>query len=386
MKQYAVQDLSPNTYLDAPAFLDDGYILLAPDTPISEALLRRLADWEFSQVLSEGRPTSTSASDQSAGPAATATLNKNLKEQETANQVIAAYRQRVVAVAGLFERYKAKNELSINEITELVKGLMSLVKSQPRYALNLPDIESPGLAFLPSHAVKSSILSVALADVLKLPPHRTIEVGIAGLLHTIGMMRIPPEIYLSERSLDPREKQMIIAHPILGFRALKDAGFPMQIPVAVLEHHERMDGSGYPRKLTGDRLSLYGKIVGVASSYVAAISERPFRQARDGHSGIMDLLRDAGKIYDEAVLRALVFTLSIYPIGTYVELSNGSVGVVVRTNPSSPKLPVVRLLSTADGDPYPDQSAVQIEDGGELSIVRPLSPEEARPHKAARPG
>ncbi len=382
MRKLSIRELPPNSYVDAPVYLDESYILLAPDIPVTETLIRRLVDWEFTQVLTAGKVAGAPAPDASGSPGTT--LNKNLKEQEASNQVLAAYRQRVALVASIFERYKMKNELKIEEITELVKGLMSLVKSQPRYALNLPDVESEGMAFLPSHAVKSSILAVALADFLKLPPHRAIEVGIAGLLHTIGMMRIPPEIYLSDRTLGPREKQMIIAHPILSFRALKEAGFPMQIAVAVLEHHERMDGSGYPRKLVGDRLSLYGKIVAVASSYVAAVSERPFRQARDGHSGILDLLRDAGKFYDEKVLRALVLTLSIYPIGTHVELGNKSVGVVIRTNPASPKLPVVRLLVNGDGQPYPDLPMVQVEESGELSIQRPLTSEEARLYKEAR--
>ncbi len=384
MRQLSIQDLPVNSYVDAPVYLDERYILLAPDIPVTEALIRRLVDWEFTQVLTAGKVVGAPASDASGVKGNS--LNKNLKEQETVNQVLAAYRQRVIEVAAIFERYKTKNELKIEGITDLVKGLIGLVKSQPRYALNLPDVDTPDAGFLPCHAVKSSILAAALADFLKLPPHRAIEVGIAGLLHTIGMMRIPPEIYLSDRPLTPREKQMIIAHPILSFRALKEAGFPMQIAVAVLEHHERMDGSGYPRKLTGERLSLYGKIVGVASSYVAAVSERPFRQARDGHSGIMDLLRDAGKFYDEAVLRALVFTLSIYPIGTHVELGNKSVGVVIRTNPASPKLPVVRLLLNARREPYPDLPMVQVEESGELSIQRPLTIEEARLFREARKG
>jgi len=384
MRQLPIRELPVNSYVDAPVYLDENYILLAPDIPVTETLIRRLVDWEFTQVLTAGKVVGAPAPDASGAPGLS--LNKNLKEQEIINQVLAAYKQRVVAVAAIFEQYKTRNELKIEEITDLVKGLMSLVKNQPRYALNLPDLETAGSGFLPSHAVKSSVLAVALADFLKLPPHRTIEVGIAGLLHTIGMMRIPAEIYLSDRPLGPQEKQMIIAHPILSFRALKEAGFPMQIAVAVLEHHERMDGSGYPRKLTGERLSLYGKIVGVASSYVAAVSERPFRQARDGHSGIMDLLRDAGKFYDEKVLRALVFTLSIYPIGTYVELANKSVGVVIRTNPASPKLPVVRLLLNTQGKPYPDLPMVQVEESGELSIQRPLTAEEARLYNEVRKG
>ena len=384
MKEIAVSDLPPNSYVDAPVFLDDAYILLAPDIPVSEGLSKRLAEWDFRVVRTSGKVTNAPAFESAGAGAPVATLTKNVKEEETSNEVLSLYKQKISAVTSIFDRYKLKNELRINEVTDIVKQLIVLTKSYPHHALNLPDIETPGHGFLPSHAVKSAILAVALADFLKLPPHRIIEVGIAGLLHTIGMMRIPPEIYLSERPLNPKEKQMIIAHPILGFRALKDAAFPVQIAIAVLEHHERIDGSGYPRKLAGDKLSLYGKIIAVSSSYVAAVSERPFRQARDGHSGIMDLLKDMGRMYDEKVLRALVFTLSIFPIGTYVELANKARGVVIRTNPESPKLPVVKLFLNPAGEPYADLPLVQVEESGDLSILRPLTPDEVKTLKEVR--
>ncbi len=374
MNQLPVRELPVNSYIDAPVFLDESYILLAPDIPVSPALVKRLGDWEFREVFTSG--SASGAPSVETGAAPQANLNKNLKEEETSNEVFKSYRQILAAVSQIFERFKTKDEIKIADTSDLVKQLIALVKAQPRYALNLPDIETPEQGFLVSHAVKTSLLAVALAEFLKLPPHRVIEIGIAGLLHMIGMMRIPSEIYLSDRQLDPKERQMIMAQPILGFRALKAAGFPIQIAVAILEHHERIDGSGYPRKLTGDKLSPYGKILAVASSYVAAVSERPFRQARDGHSGIMDLLRDMGKKYDESVLRALVFTLSVYPIGTHVELGNRSRGVVVSTNPETPKLPTVRLLVNAKGEPFLDQPVVQVEESGELQIVRPLSAEE----------
>lgn len=378
MKAVSVGDLRVGAYVDAAVYLDENYILLAPDVPVSDALVRRLAMWEFNHVYTEGGVVSVPPKEHSSSPKKTGVLSTDLQEEESRKQALSAYQKKLSELAGIFERFKNRDELRITETTELVKELIDLVKTQPRHALNLPDVEIPERGFLVSHAIKTSILAIALAEFIKLPPHRVIDVGIAGLLHTIGMLRIPSEIYLSERTLTAKEKQMIIAQPILGFRSLRSAGFPMPICIAVLEHHERIDGSGYPRSLTGEKISLYGKILAVASSYVAAVSDRPFREARDGHTGIMDLLRETGTLYDEKVLRALVFTLSIYPIGTYVELVNGAKGVVVRTNSEAPKMPTVRLLVDAAGVPYVERPLVQTEESGELQVSRPLSVEESR--------
>jgi HD-GYP domain-containing protein (c-di-GMP phosphodiesterase class II) len=141
----------------------------------------------------------------------------------------------------------------------------------------------------------------------------------------------------SDKPLSPQERKLILAQAAIGFRILQENKYPLPVCLAVLEHQERMDGSGYPRHITGEKISLYGRIIAVAASYTAAVSKRPFKSGLDGHSGIMDLLKDIGKRYDDRILRSLVFTLSIFPPGTFIALSNGAQGVVVKTNPENPK-------------------------------------------------
>ena len=82
--------------------------------------------------------------------------------------------------------------------------------------------------------------------------------------------------------------------------------------LAVLEHRENVDGSGYPRGITGDKISLYGKLISVASSYCAMVSKRPFRNNVDGHSGLLELIKEKGRKFDEKVLRVLLLTLTVY--------------------------------------------------------------------------
>ena len=157
----------------------------------------------------------------------------------------------------------------------------------------------------------------------------------------------------------------------------------MSVCLAVLESHENIDGSGYVRGLNGEKISIYAKIINVCSAYSALISKRPFRDEIDGHAGILDLLSMRGKTYDERILRALVLNLSIFPIGTYVLLSNGSKGMVIETDKENPRAPVVRLLKGSNGDILQEYPAVRT-NNPDYKILRPLAKQEVEDIKAGQ--
>jgi HD-GYP domain-containing protein (c-di-GMP phosphodiesterase class II) len=233
--------------------------------------------------------------------------------------------------------------------------------------------KNAGENYLASHAVNSAINSIIIGIYFKIPIDRLIELGVAALLHEIGMVRIPPEVYMTSQPLTPPEQKAILTHPVLGYSILKASDFPLTVCIAVLEHHERENGSGYPRKLLGNKISLYAKIIAVACSYEAITTSRPYKDAKDGFTGMLDLLKNEGKQYDDRVIRALVHSLSIYPIGLYVLLSDGKKGQVVDVNPENPRFPVVQILE----EPREDGKTrtLQTSSGG-VTINRPLIREE----------
>jgi HD-GYP domain-containing protein (c-di-GMP phosphodiesterase class II) len=197
--------------------------------------------------------------------------------------------------------------------------------------------------------------------------------GIAAILHEAGMIRLPPAIYMNKRGLSEEERKAILAHPTLGYNILKSFNLPLAVIIPALEHHERENGEGYPRQLTGDKISLYSKIIAVTCSYEAQTSRRPHKNAKDGFEGMVDLLKNEGKQYDDTVIRALVFSLSIYPIGLYVLLSNDRKGQVVDVDPENPRYPLVQVLGvlTPEGKAKIQQTS---QDG--VYIVRPLARDE----------
>jgi HD-GYP domain-containing protein (c-di-GMP phosphodiesterase class II) len=214
---------------------------------------------------------------------------------------------------------------------------------------------------------------------MKAPPHRLIELGQACLLHEIGMLKLPADLPAAARALTPEERKTMAAHTLLGYRILKGFSAPENVAIAALEHHERIDGSGYPRALAAPKITDYALIIAVVCSYDAMLSRRPFKPGTlDGHASIMDLAQKNRKQYDEKVLKALVYTLSVYPVGTVVVLSNNSKGIVVKTDPNKPRSPSVQVMLDPHGKKLAEPPLVQVSETGGLTITGVLTAEEAQ--------
>jgi len=376
MNPIAVKDLKPNTYFSDSVFLDEKFVLLSPDIPITPELTKRLLRWSYTQVQSDGSLKEAPALNFNAGQAVAGVLDKDAKDKELKEAAMQAYESVVSFLVKLFNGLNVKNEISINEVTEKVRELAEVVKASNRYIFSLSELEASNKNYIANHSAKTAILCLAMADYYKFPTHKKIELGMAALLHEIGMLKIPMQIYMNQRNLSAQEQKTIIAHPILGYRILKTLSFPTSVCLAVYEHHERMDGSGYPRRILGEKLSVYGRILAVASAYDAATSERPHRSPKDSHLSIVDILKNSKRLYDEKIAKALVMILSLFPIGTYVQLANAAMGVVVRANPTNPRCPQVKMLFDAQGNRLIDQTAVDTTSEGDLKITRVLSQEE----------
>ena len=126
--------------------------------------------------------------------------------------------------------------------------------------------------------------------------------------------------------------------------------FGLSIQLGVLEHHEKENGTGYPRRLTGDKISSNAKIIAVACTYEAISSPRSYKDEKSTFDALLEMLQNKEHVYDGSVIKALLYTVSLYPIGTFVYLSNRKVAEVIDTNPDNPKTPIVQLLTETNAD------------------------------------
>ena len=379
MNQYIIKNIPIDSFFSKSVHLDPKFILTAPEMPFTAELAKSLFNWEFREVISEGEPREdyvpeggdAQIQNEMSDPNNLATMSDADKIQRAEKFYVSFSKY----VETLLNDLTRKNELDFKSIAEKVKNACDFIREDRRFLMRALQNAEPAADqnYLSSHAMRSTIISIIIGSYLKLPSHRLIELGIAALLHEIGMLKLPAHIYLNTRPLESQEKKAIITHPVLSYNMLKSYDFPLVISLAALEHHERENGSGYPQKLTSGKISLYAKILAVACSYEALSTKRPYKEAKDGYTGMLELLKNEGRQYDDAVVRALVFSLSIYPIGLYVLLSSGKKGQVVDVNPENPRFPVVQIF----GELTPDGKNKTLETSPNgLTIIRPLTREE----------
>ena len=380
MKTINVTEIKPDLYYSQPVFLDEKYILITSDIPVPEDMIERLKKWNIKQVLSDGvpgqKPAVNSISEKEGF--ISSNLNEDLAQEEARKEAQLFFREICGFLENIYETYKLKELVSQKLLLDQVKKIIQTLKEKRDYILDFSNLKSTEHNYLISHSVKTTIVSIALAEFLKFPPHRIIELGMGAMMHKIGMLKINENILTKTEELQQHEKKAIQAYPILGFKILNAMEFPKAAAIAVLEQQERINGTGYPRGVSGDQISLYGKILGVVSSYCAAVEKRPFKAGKNPHSGIMDILQDMGKQYDDKIVKALVFTLSVYPIGTVIQLTNKSIAVVTKTSPTNPKQPIVKVLTSEDGEPLTEKIVVDLAQNNKMQIARPLTKAEIK--------
>lgn len=382
MNKILVSDLKPGLLFEQPVYLDGRYILLSPDVPTSEDLIKELNKWNFQQIFTPGNPVGKTSQAGLSGGATN--LDQDQKEREGLDEARKFYEDFLVFTEKVVDNFKRTNSLDLDRTTEYLKQTIELIKQNQFYILRFSELASSDKHdYFVTHAVRSTILAITMAlnaKQVRIPPHKVIELGISCLLHEIGMLQIPPQIYEKKGELTPEEMKTITAHPILGFRLLKDLkGIPplsQDILMGVLQHHERENGSGYPQKLSGDSISLYGKIISIACSYDAQITTRPHREGKDGHSSMTSLLKEMQSHYDKGFVTALMSALSLFPLGSYVVMGDNGIATVVKSAEENIQLPYVKLLLDSKKHPLPENAVIQTEKEGENSIIRVLNDRE----------
>lgn len=206
--------------------------------------------------------------------------------------------------------------------------------------------------YLFDHCVNVSLVAMAMASQLGLPRDSITEIGLGGLLQDIGMLRVPDSIRLGEGSLGEREWEEVHRHPLHSLDMLADLrGIPQTVRLMVYQVHERSDGCGYPRGRAGAQLHEFSKIIAVADVYAAMTARRPYRPAMQPYEAVKIILQDgAVDRFDRNLVRTLLDTISLFPTGSRVGLSNGRGARVLRANPGLHTRPVVEELCD-DGTP-----------------------------------
>lgn len=424
MNAVKTDSITPEQKFSADVMLDKNFLLLPSGCVFTEDQIKDLSEWGFTEVYTDGKVIAHVSAPQQVDSPAAGAANKGLSSRQAADidaktetvdvndfidsksekaapqaaaekpeapvaegqsdqegtvsisgeeyeQAKIVYRNFAEYINSVYTFYATNKSFTMSEITEKMGELCSFVRRNRRHALRI--ISTPEMTeknFLVNHSLRSTIVAVAVAQQLQFPEDKLVELATACMLHEIGMILLPPQLYMNDKTLSQPEKIMMNTHPIVSFNILKQANFSLNIQLAVLEHHERMNGSGYPRHVTGDKISLYARIIALACSFEAISAPREYRDERSTFEALIELLRNSNRQYDDTVTKALLYSISLYPIGVYVYLSNGKVAQVVDVAEGNPKTPFVQVIGT--GTP---EAPFQI-DGTKIKIMRVLNKNE----------
>jgi HD-GYP domain-containing protein (c-di-GMP phosphodiesterase class II) len=185
-------------------------------------------------------------------------------------------------------------ENTVTKLRELMKGIIATIS-------NLIEMKDPYTA---GHQQSVANIAYAIATVMNLPQEQKELVRISAEIHDIGKISIPAEILSKPNKLNEMEWALIKAHPEMSELILSKIDFPIPIAPVIVQHHERIDGSGYPRGLKGDEICLEAKIIAVADVVDSMSSHRPYRPAVGREEALEELTRNRGILYDAAVVDA----------------------------------------------------------------------------------
>jgi HD-GYP domain-containing protein (c-di-GMP phosphodiesterase class II) len=244
----------------------------------------------------------------------------------------------------MFQEVRMGKAISAETAGPLVEEISSSMMRNPGALISLSRLKTVD-DYTYMHSVAVCALMVAVARQLGLDDTATREAGMAGLLHDLGKALMPLEVLNKPGKLTEQEFAVMKTHPAEGHRLLLEGNSVGDIPLDVcLHHHEKVDGSGYPERLTGDRISLFAKMGAVCDVYDAITSNRPYKAGWDPAESIRKMTEWRNGHFDERVFQAFVKSVGIFPIGSLVRLQTGRLAVVVDQTEKSLLTPKVKVF------------------------------------------
>lgn len=211
------------------------------------------------------------------------------------------------------------------------------------------------------HSINVSVLAAALGKHLGMLEEEIRTLGLCGLLHDVGKMRIPNTVLNKPGTLTPDEHALMRSHAGLGRDILINVNGVNHAAIDVAyNHHERLDGKGYPRGLRGSQIPHFAKVVAVVDTYDAITSTRCYDGARSSLEALEILYRMRDRQFDPELTLEFIRMIGIFPPGSLVELASGEVGIVLASNPRNRRKPVIKLVRDAGKQPLAEEITLDL--------------------------
>lgn len=253
------------------------------------------------------------------------------------------------ALQGVLETVKEDGSFNADYFSGAVNSLLEDIISRPDVLVSLNDIGTTDDSTL-VHSVNTTVFALLLGQKLGLSESKLRKLAEGTLLHDIGKTILDTHILYKPTKLSKSEFEHVKRHTTLGYEILKNNPILTELPRLIsLQHHERIDGSGYPKGLKGDEIHLFSRIVAIADMYDALTSERCYHRAISNQRAVEILTENSADKIDPALLALFIQNIAIYPNGSMVSLSDGTRGIIKQQNHAMPYRPVVRVIDDREG-------------------------------------
>ncbi|QHW30654.1 HD-GYP domain-containing protein [Paenibacillus rhizovicinus] len=338
MRLLPIQMCQPGMRLAKKIYSEEGLVLLGADVELNQKLISRLYDCGIHYVYIQDPRTAD-------------LVVPDLISEETRHRALSEIRTNF---RDLMDRPNRKSGVTYPYIGKSFRQIMGMViddltgqKDAMVMLMNMGIVDN----YLFNHSLNVSVYTTVLGIANGYTRDELMTLGLGAVLHDIGKTQISVHILKKHSGLTREEYEEMKRHAERGYYLLKDEpNIPLLAAHCAYQHHERLDGSGYPRGIKGNEIHEYAKWIGIVDSYDAMTTTRVYRNPLLPHEAVESLYAGTGTLYEQRMLQLFRDKVAIYPLGIEVRLSSGESGVVVDINSSCPHRPVVRVLSDEYGE------------------------------------
>jgi putative nucleotidyltransferase with HDIG domain len=332
MRLIATNLLKPGMSLGKTVYNDSGNVLIKEKIPLTETMIKRLQLLGITYVYVEDPRTDD-------------IVPRLPITEEIRKKALATIEEAFKYIQNQPDLKKVFNiEKETKRFKNLIQTILMEMKQNKELVSLLTDIYVYD-DYTFSHSFNVTLYALALGIELKLSDKELEELGLGAILHDIGKMCVPVEILKKPGKLTTEEYELMKKHTEFGFEMLRATyTIPLLAAHCAYQHHERLDGSGYPRGLKGNDIHYFGRLLAIADVFDAVTSNRVYRRAMLPHEGLEILYSGAGTQFDKEMVEAFRKAVAVYPVGLSVELNDGRKGIVAKQNDGLSERPVVRIL------------------------------------------
>lgn len=280
------------------------------------------------------------------------------------------------------KKLEDRKSIDMNSMRKGVALLLEDIMDNRNLLIQLEDIRAYS-DYLLFHSINVAVFCMMTGVTMGYLEGSLMDLGMGALLHDIGMITVDPAVLEKPDSLNASERAHIMQHPEVGFNILRTYREVSTLSAHVAyQHHEHVDGSGYPREISEHHILEFGKIAAIADTFDAIISDRPYRKGYSTTEGVLILRKLSGSYFDPNIVEAFVANVALYPAGCLVSLNTGHIAVVTSITKSHPNSPTILVICDPSGKFITPPFEIDLKNSNEVRITKRLTTEETEAVRA----